>query len=62
MGATSGRQTHYWHLEQLRYGLPATPYVFASPAERKLYDAYRDAIRASRASNKKPSAVKPKAR
>jgi hypothetical protein len=54
MGATRGKGSQGWKLEQLRKALPKTPYGVASQAERALYDAYRDALRARRLSNKKP--------
>jgi hypothetical protein len=61
MGATRGKGSRGWKLEQLRKALPKIPYGVATAEERKRYDEYRKALRAGRLSNRKPPAVKPEA-
>lgn len=58
---TRGQSSRFGEIERLRKALPATPYAFCSPEEKARYAQYRAALRALRASNKKPPAVKPEA-
>ena len=58
---TRGKGSQFGEIDRLRKALPATPYAFCTPEEKALYAQYRAALRALRASNKKPPAVKPEA-
>jgi hypothetical protein len=53
---TRGENSRFTEIERLRKALPTTPYAFATPKERKLYEAYREALRAGR---KKPPPAEP---
>ena len=56
---TRGRSSQFGEIDRLRKALPATPYAFCTPEEKALYAQYRTALRALRASNKKPPPAEP---